>query len=67
MVQKDNAVKKLGGSFMVSRTGKSTSHLYKAFETKENLVESRVRAAMGKGSPSPKRLDNISENSDEDR
>jgi len=51
---------------MVSRTGKSTSHLYKAFETKTNTVESRVKAAMGQGATSPRKLENISENSDDD-
>ena len=56
----------LGGSFMVSRTGKSTSHLYKAFETKINKVESKVKASMGQGSHNPTKLENISENSEDD-
>ena len=51
---------------MVSRTGKSTSHLYKAFETKVNNVESKVKAGMGQGSSSPTKLEKVSENSDDD-
>jgi hypothetical protein len=51
---------------MVSRTGKSTSHLYKAFESKTNTVESKVKAAIGGKGSSPTKLANISENSDDD-
>lgn len=40
-------------SLMLSRTGKGTSNLYKAFQTKKNDVESKVLLALGSSSKSP--------------